>query len=109
WDEVPLFLRHSMDELTNLKNFTFSDVYWVGGDEAPIHPWLQHATFIAVNRRIKRPGTHSAKTGCDLPLCLIFKRDGNYLCGRCHSQENKLIVSSCPGSAFGTREFKTGI
>src|SRR6202041_3457253 len=38
WGEVPLFLRHSHDELTGLKSVSLSDLFWVGGDEARIHP-----------------------------------------------------------------------
>jgi hypothetical protein len=44
WEEVPFFLRHSLNELTCLKNFSLSDVFWVGRDKAPSHPLLINAT-----------------------------------------------------------------
>jgi len=55
WEESPLFLRHSLNELTGLKNFSLSDVFWVGGDKTPSHRLLINATFVAVNRRSKNP------------------------------------------------------
>ncbi len=108
WEEVPLFLRHSLKELTGLKNFSRSDVFWVGGDRTPIHPWLINATFVAVNRRIKRPVQSTGKAVCEQPLYLILKRDGMYLCGRCTLDEGKLIVHSYPGGPFGIRQFRNG-
>jgi hypothetical protein len=109
WEEVPLFLRNSLNDVTGLKNFSVSDLFWVGGDREPIHPLLIHATFVAVNRRIKKPVESLSKTGCEPPLYLIYKRDGSYLCGRCSLHEGKLIVPSRPGNPFGTRQFGNGI
>ena len=68
WEEVPLFLRHSFNEFT-LKNCSLSDVFWVGGDQAPVHPLLINATFVVVNRRVKNPA--QSKTACEPPLCVI--------------------------------------
>jgi hypothetical protein len=109
WEEVPQFLGCSLNELTGLKNFSLSDVFWVGGDKAPIHPWLAHATFVAVNRRIKNPAGSTAKRGCEKPLYVIFKRDGGYLCGCCILHEGKLLVRAHSGSSLSTWEFRNGI
>ena len=109
WEEVPLFLRHSLNELTRLKNFSLSDVFWVGGDKAPIHPWLINATFVVVNRRVKKPTQSSANAVCKQPIHLILKRDGNYLCGRCVLQQGNLLVHGYPGGPFGTQQFRNGI
>jgi hypothetical protein len=107
WEEVPLFLRHSLNELTGIKNFSFSDVFWVGGDEAPIHPLLINATFVAVNRRVKNPA--QSKTACEPPLCLILKRDGSYMCGCCALNQGNLVVRSYRGGSCGTQQFRNGI
>jgi len=107
WEEVPLFLRHSFNELTNLKNFSLSDVFWVGGDEAPIHPLLSDATFVVVNRRVKNPA--QSKTACEPPLCLLLKRDGSYLCGCCALHQGKLVVRAYPGGRLATQQFRNGI
>ena len=107
WGEVPLFLRHSLDELTGLKSASLSDLYWVGGDEAPIHPWLARASLVAINRRIKKPA--QAKATIDQPLYLVLQRDGSYLCGCCALHDGELIVHLYPGVPLGARRFRNGI
>jgi hypothetical protein len=107
WEEVPLFLRHSFNEFTNLRNFSPSDVFWVGGDETPIHPLLIDATFVVVNRRVKNPA--QSKTDCEPPLCLLLKRDGSYLCGCCAVHQGRLVVRAYPGGRLATQEFRNGI
>lgn len=57
WEEVPLFLRSSLSELTRVPNFSVSDVFWVGGDPSPIHPWLEDAESAGINRRVKKPAS----------------------------------------------------
>jgi hypothetical protein len=109
WEEVPLFLRHSLNELTGLKNFSLSDVFWVGGDRTPIHPCLINATLVVVNRRVKRLTQSTANAVCEKPIYLILKRDGSYLCGRCALQRGNLVVRTYPGGPFGTQQFRNGI
>lgn len=107
WVDVPLFLRHSLDELTGLKSVSLSDLFWVGGDEAPIHPWLVDADLVAVNRRIKKPVP--AKAPFDQPLYLVLKRDGGYLCGCCALHDGELVVHLYPGVPLGARRFRNGV
>jgi hypothetical protein len=108
WEEVPLFLRRSLTELAGLKRLSLSDVFWVGGDEAPIHPWLINATFVIVNRRIKKPAQSTAEAICEQPLYLILKRDGGYMCGRCALHQGNLVVQTYPGGPLGARRFRNG-
>jgi len=107
WEEVPLFLRHSLNEITGLKNFSLSDVFWVGGDQAPSHPLLINATFVVVNRRVKNPA--QSRTACEPPLCLLLKRDGSYLCGCCALHQGILIVRAYPGGRLAIQRFRNGI
>ncbi|MHB8676377.1 MAG: hypothetical protein ACYDCE_07895 [Candidatus Acidiferrales bacterium] len=109
WEEVPLFLRHSFSDLTGLKNFSLSDVFWVGGNETPIHPWLINATFVVVNRRIKKPVRCITTDAREQLLYLILKRDGSYLCGPCALHQGNLVVHTYPGGPLGPRQFKNGI
>jgi len=109
WEEVPLFLRHSLDEFTGLRNFSLSDVFWVGGDKTPSHSLLINATFVAVNRRVKKPAQSTAKVVREAPLYLILKRDGSYLCGCCTLQQGSLVVHTYPGRPLGTQQFRNGI
>jgi hypothetical protein len=98
WQEIPLFLRTSLGELAGLKNLSLSDLYWVGGDRNPIHPWLANATFIAINRRVKKPTESTARTLSEQPLYLLLGRDGNYLCGCCSIQQGMVVVHPYPGN-----------
>ena len=107
WEEVPFFLRHSLNDLTGLKSFSLSDVFWVGGDIAPLHPLLMNATFVVVNRRVKNPARR--RTACEPPLCLILKRDGSYLCGCCVLHQGNLAVGAYPGGGLATQQFRNGI
>jgi hypothetical protein len=107
WEEVPLFLRSSLNELAGLKNLSTSDVFWVGGEEAPIHPLLVNATFVVVNRRVKNPA--QSKTACEPPLCLLLKRDGSYLCGCCALHQGSLVVRAYPCGRRATQRFRNGI
>jgi len=107
WEEVPLFLRHSLNEFANLRSFSLSDVFWVGGDEAPIHPLLIDAAFVVVNRRVKNPA--QSKTACEPPLCLVLKRDGSFLCGCCARHQGNLVVRAYSGGRLATQQFRIGI
>jgi hypothetical protein len=107
WGEVPFFLRHSLNKLTGLKNFSLSDLFWVGENKAPSHPLLIDATFIVVNRRVKNPT--QSKTACEPPLCLLLKRDGSYLCGSCALHQGNLVVRAYPGGRLATQQFRKGI
>ncbi len=107
WEEIPLFLRHCLNEITVLKNFSLSDVFWVGGDKVPSHPLLSNATFVVVNRRVKNPV--QSKTACEPPLGLILKRDGSYLCCCCALHKGNLVVRTYRGGRLATEQLRNGV
>jgi hypothetical protein len=108
WQEVPLFLRSSLSELTRVPAFSVSDVFWVGGDPHPIHPWLEDAEFVAINRRVKKPASWRGKTLWEQPLYLLLTRDGRYLCGCCTLERGFVVVHPYPDRPFSPRQFKNG-
>lgn len=108
WGDVPLFLRHSLGLLTGIRNFSLLDVFWVGGNAAPIHPWLVDAMLVAVNRRIKKPDQESARSVCVRSLYLILKRDGTYLCGPCTLQEGNLLIHVYSRVPHGVQQLRNG-
>lgn len=109
WEEVPLFLRHSLQHLSGLKGFSLSDVFWVGGQKQPLHPWLANAALIAVNRRARKPPRLPQNGAYDPPLFLILGRDGSYRCGPSTLRQGHLILHAFPGSTCETEEFRDGI
>jgi hypothetical protein len=108
WQEVPLFLRSSLRELTRVPTFSVSDVFWVGGDPNPIHPWLEDAEFVAINRRVKKPASWRGTTLWEQPLYLLLTRDGRYLCGCCTLERGFVVVHPYPDRPFSPRQFKDG-
>jgi hypothetical protein len=108
WEEVPIFLRHSLDEIAGLKSLSFSDVFWVGGDRAQRHPLLVNAALVIVNRRARRPSPPADDFVCEEPLYLILKRDGEYLCGRCTLEKANLVVHGYPRGALDAQRFRDG-
>lgn len=109
WEEVPLFLRHSLSDLTSLRNFSLSDIFWVGGIEMPMHPWLVDAAFAVVNRRIKKPARLAGRMTREPRLYMILKRDGGYLCSCCAVEGDNLVVYSYSGRPPGIRRLRNGV
>lgn len=108
WEEVPLFLRRSAGELTRVPNFSVSDVFWVGPDAASIHPWLEGAEFVAINRRVRKPAPSRETTFWEQPLYLLLTRDGRYFCGCCTLEQGFIVVHPYPDRPFSPRRFKDG-
>lgn len=108
WEEVPLFLRFSFEEMTSLKRSSLSDVFWVGGDKTQRHRLLINATFVVVNRRARKPAPAAKHAICEESLYLILKRDGSYLCGRCTLDEGNLVVHGYPGGEGSAQQFRDG-
>ena len=108
WEEIPLFLRFSLAEITGLKRFSISDVFWVGEDKAQRHPLLVNAAFVVVNRRARKPSPLTEDAICDGPLYVLLKRDGSYLCGHCTLDEGNLVVHSYPRGPVGAQQFRNG-
>ncbi|MGH9734219.1 MAG: hypothetical protein ACRD8A_06500 [Candidatus Acidiferrales bacterium] len=82
WQEIPLFLRFSLGAITGMKGLSLSDFFWVAGNDL-CDPFLQNGALAVVNRRAKRPGSFDPAATSGLPLYLLLKRDGGYVCGRC--------------------------
>jgi hypothetical protein len=108
WEEVPLFLRRSLSELTRVPNFSVNDVFWVGGDASPIHPWLEGAEFVAINRRVRKPSASRGARFWERPLYLLLTRDGRYFCGCCTLERGFVVVHPYPDRPFHPRQFKNG-
>jgi hypothetical protein len=109
WGKAPLFAKHSLAAVSGLKNLTMSDVFWVGGDPNPIHPYLANATIVVINRRIKKPPRSAAQMLWEQPLYVILKRSGNFLCAVCTLHEDVLVVHPYPERPFVPRKFRNGL
>jgi hypothetical protein len=109
WSDIPLFAKDAFASVAGLKDLSLSDIFWVGGDLKPIHPYLVHAAFVVVNRRIKKPIQTPAKTLWEQPLYMVLKRDGSFLCGACTLERGRLLVHSYPDRPAVPRQLRNGI
>lgn len=109
WEEVPLFLKDALAGISGLKGLALSDVFWVGGDRRPLHPYLENGAFIALNRRQRKPVESTARPLWEQPIYLVLKRDGSYLCGCCTFQEGLLVIHPYPDRPFTPRHLRNGI
>ena len=108
WEEIPFFLKDSLDSITGIKNFSAADVFWVGSAPQPRHPLLINAEFVAVNRRAKKPPQPN-KAGCQLPLYLLLTRDGSYLCGPCTLDDRYLSLICSRKNEFAAERFQNEV
>jgi hypothetical protein len=108
-EEVPYFLRHSLATLTQLSEFSLRDVFWIGHRTDSLHPYLRHAVFAAVNRRIKRPVFLKRKALWDQGLYILLLRDGRFLLTGCSIEGNTLVVHPFADGFSHPRTLQNGI
>jgi hypothetical protein len=92
FQEIPLFLRHSLSTVAGLPDLSLRDVFWSGGRTVSLHPYLKDAVFVSVNRRLKIPHFLKRKSLWDQPLYILLLRDGTYLLAGCSLEGSTLIV-----------------
>ena len=95
--DLPLFLGDALPSLSGLLHISLRDVFWVGRQAHPLHPSLQGALFVLVNRRSKKPRTFSRIPLWNHPLYLLQNRDSSYLSGSCATEGGRLVLYTYPG------------
>jgi hypothetical protein len=91
-EEVPFFLRRSVDALSGLTAPSLHDFFWIGGERRAIHPYLKNGLLVIVNRRRRTPLHFRSKPLWEQPLYMLLTRDGTYLCGCCRVENRTLVV-----------------
>lgn len=108
FEEIPLFLQHNLEDITRLRALSISDCFYVGHNTRRLHPLLDGAFLIAVNKRRKRIVRNGWTSQWDRPLHLVLKRDGSYVCGACSLSGDTLTVHPHPDVIGVTERFKLG-
>jgi hypothetical protein len=93
--QLPYFLRDSLSSLFGLPDISIRDVFWVGGTQEFVHPYLAGATFLVVDRKQKIPRPSLSCPKWAQPVFVLQQRDGSHLCGFCSLQNGLLILRSC--------------
>ena len=91
-EEVPFFLRQSIESLSGLGDVSLDDFFWIGGKQDVLHPHLKNGLLALVNRRRRRPVHFASKPLCQQPVYVLLKRDGTYLCACCGIENGTLVV-----------------
>lgn len=106
WGEVPLFLRTSLATVSGLAEISLADVFWTGGERTPLHPDLQNAAVVLVNRRKRKPVHFRSKPPWQQPLYVVLKRDGTYLCACCSIEDDTLVVHPYSQTLYRPTRFR---
>jgi transcriptional regulator with XRE-family HTH domain len=94
-EHVPTFLRGCLPGLSGLRTSSLNDVFWVGGDQNPLHPLLANGLIVIVNRHRKKALHFRSRPLWQQPLYVLLKRDGTYLCGCCSLEDGTLVIHPC--------------
>ena len=109
WEALPLFITGALPEISRLKNVSLSDIFWVGGNQNPVHPCLAGAALVAVNRRVKIPSRTTAPTMWEQPVYILLLRDGSYVCGSCVLRQGVLTVHPHSDTPSSSIRLKNGV
>ena len=90
--EIPVFLRHSLGYFYGSAHISLDDFFWIGGDDNPLHPYLEKGLVVMVNRRRKTPIHFVSKELWQQPIYIVLKRDGTYLAACCGVENGVLVV-----------------
>lgn len=98
WEEVPLFLRFGLKQLTGIRKLSLSDIFCVRGSKTSNDPLLANGALVAVNRRVKKPASFEGQYECERPLYILLLRDGRYECGRYSLDGSRLSLHTHVGT-----------
>jgi len=91
-EEVPLFLRHAINDLSGLASASLRTIFWVGGIRDPLHPYLANALLVSVDRHKKLPIDSRSRPLWEQLFYLVIKRNGDYLVGPCGIENGALLT-----------------
>jgi hypothetical protein len=109
FEEIPLFLRHSLPAITGLPGLSLRDLFWTGGRIASLHPYLQDALLVSVNRRLKKPVFLKRNSLWEQPLYILLLRDGRYLLAGCSVEGRTLVVHPFADGFSRPQMFQHGV
>lgn len=93
-DEVPLFMRHALTNISGLKHPKLNDFFWRSAGSPQAHWLFNKDCLFMVNRQKKKPSYSRKKPSWQQPVFLLLKRDGTYFCACCSLEDDFLIIHS---------------
>jgi hypothetical protein len=109
FQEIPLFLVHSLSTVVGLSRLSLRDVFWTGGRTVSLHPYLRDTIFVSVNRRIKKPVFLKRKSLWEQAVYILLLRDATYLLAGCSLEGSTLIVHPFADGYFRPQMLRNGV
>ena len=93
--QLPYFLHGAMPSFFGISDLSIRDVFWAGGVERFVHPYMDGSAFLIVDRRKKTARSSLSWPKWAQPLYVFLRHDGNYLCGSYSRLNGILIIHPC--------------
>lgn len=106
WGDIPVLLKGAISEVSGMKAPSLGSFFWVGGIRTPLHPHLENALIVSVDRRKKRPVEPRSQSFWEQSLYIVLKRDGSYLCGPCAVENGTIVMHPHPDRLDLRQEFR---
>ncbi len=90
--QFPYSLGRAAAELFRMNHLSIRDLFSVGRQQRPFHPYLADAVAVVVDRRKKRIVTLRHAPLWAQPLYVLLQRDGQYVCTSCVSNGKELVL-----------------
>jgi len=91
-EDVPVFLRGAIANISGLPSPSLKSLFWIGGIRNPLHPYLVNGLLASVDRHKQKPIDSRSRPPWQQSLYIILKRDGTYLCGPCGIENGTLVM-----------------
>lgn len=90
--EVPVFLKDALANITGMASPSLRSLFWIGGIENPLHPYLVNGLIASVDRHKQKAIDSRSQPPWQQSLYIVLKRDGTYLCGPCGIENGTLVM-----------------
>ena len=90
--EMPFFLRNSVEYFGHTPRVALDDLFWIGGQRDSFHPYLVNGLLALVNRRRRTAVHFRSRPKWQQPVYMILKRDDTYIAACRGTEHNALVV-----------------
>jgi transcriptional regulator with XRE-family HTH domain len=91
-EDVPVFLRNAIANISGLSSPSLHNLFWIGGIENPLHRYLANGLLASVDLHKQKAIDSRSRPPWQQSLYVVIKRDGTYLCGPCAVENGTLVM-----------------
>ena len=89
---LPYFFGRVAGEFLKMEHLSIRDIFGIGRPQKSFHPYLADGLAVFINRHKKRITTQPHVPLWAQPLYVLLRRDGQYVCTSCGSDNGKLVI-----------------